>query len=79
MHTERVTVSMPAEQAASMRAVVAAGGAESVSAYVAGAVRDRLARDRALAALDDLWGPLPEMALTWARARLGGAPANDPS
>jgi hypothetical protein len=76
---ERVTVTMPADEAAAVRRVVDAGGAESVSAYVAEAVRGRLARDRALAALDELYarrgvrlGPEHH---AWARAVLGVGPA----
>jgi len=64
---------MDAEQAEQLRRVVAAGQAPSVSAYVASAVRERLARDKALAALDELWGELPAEPLAWARDRLGVA------
>lgn len=71
MHNERVTVSMPADQAERLRQRVAAGAADSVSAYVAEAVRVRLERDTALAALDGLWGELPAEALDRARAQLG--------
>ena len=71
MRTERVTVTMPAEQAELLRRVVAGGGAESVSSYVAGAVRDRLARDEALTRLDEMWGRLPDEPLQWARRQLG--------
>jgi hypothetical protein len=74
---ERVTVTMPAEEAAAVRRVVDAGGAESVSAYVAEAVRGRLARDRALATLEELYarrgvrlGPEHH---AWAREVLGVA------
>jgi antitoxin ParD1/3/4 len=71
MQMERVTVTMPAEQAERLRRVVASGAAGSVSAYVADAVRDRLARDEALAKLHDAWGELPDEALIWARRTLG--------
>jgi len=64
---------MDAEQAEQLRRVVAAGEAPSVSAYVAAAVRERLARDKALAALDELWGELPAEPLAWAQDRLGVA------
>ena len=62
---------MPADQAERLRQTVAAGTAQSVSAYVTEAVRQRLARDEALAALDDLWGELPAESLAWARRTLG--------
>jgi Arc/MetJ-type ribon-helix-helix transcriptional regulator len=42
--TVKVTVSMPAEDVARLRALDAAGAIESVSGYVAAAVHDRLAR-----------------------------------
>jgi len=64
---------MPAEQVDELRRVVAGGEAESVSSYVAAAVRDRLARDQALARLREAWGELPDDALTWARRTLGVA------
>ncbi len=80
---ERVTVTMPADEAAAVRKAVDAGGAESVSAYVAEAVRGRLARDRALAALDELYerrgvrlGPEHH---AWARAVLGVSPGGGPA
>ena len=69
--SERVTVTMPTDQADALRKLVDAGGAESVSSYVAEAVRDRLARDAALKTLEDRFGrPAPE-ALAWARRTLG--------
>ena len=78
MRKERVTVTMPADEAAAVRRLVDAGGAESVSAYVAEAVRGRLARDRALAALDELYARrgvrLEPEHHAWARAVLGVAP-----
>ena len=70
-HSERLTVTMPSDQADAVRKVVDAGGADSVSAYVAEAVRDRLARDAALDTLQQRFGrPAPE-ALSWARHTLG--------
>ena len=70
-HSERVTVTMPTDQADALRKLVDAGGAESVSSYVAEAVRDRLARDEALITLERRFGrPAPE-ALAWARRTLG--------
>ncbi len=72
MHTERVTVSLPAEVAAAARHAVEAGGAASVSAYVAGAVRARLARERGLVELAKVFGgPPPDEALDAVRRDLG--------
>jgi antitoxin ParD1/3/4 len=73
MRSERVTVTMPAEEATQLRRAVEAGGAESVSAYVAEAVRERLARDRAVGKLVQVTGgpPSDDAALTWARRALG--------
>ena len=62
---------MPSDQADALRKLVDAGGADSVSSYVAEAVRDRLARDAALGALEERFGrPSPD-ALAWARQTLG--------
>ena len=77
---ERVTVTMPADDAAAVRRFVDAGGAESVSAYVAEAVRGRLARDRALLALNELFARrgvhMDAEHHAWAREVLGvAAPA----
>lgn len=70
-NSERVTVTMPSDQADALRKLVDAGGAESVSSYVAEAVRDRLSRDTALAKLEQTFGrPAPD-ALAWARQTLG--------
>ena len=72
MHTERVTVSLPADVAAAARQAVESGGAPSVSAYVAGAVRARLARERGLAELARLFGgPPPDEALLAVRQDFG--------
>lgn len=51
----------------------AAGGAESLSAYVSGAAAQRLARDEGLAALEQLMGgpPADADAIAWARRALG--------
>jgi hypothetical protein len=72
---ERVTVTLSAEQSAAVRRVVDAGGADSVSAYVSEAVRGRLARDRALATLNDLYArrgvTLRPEHHAWARRALG--------
>jgi Arc/MetJ-type ribon-helix-helix transcriptional regulator len=70
-HSERVTVTMPSDQAEALRKLVEAGSADSVSSYVAAAVRDRLARDEALMILEQRFGrPAPET-LAWARQTLG--------
>jgi antitoxin ParD1/3/4 len=62
---------MPSDQADALRKLVGAGGAESVSSYVAEAVRDRMARDEALLTLEQRFGrPAPD-ALAWARQTLG--------
>lgn len=62
---------MPSDQADALRKLVDAGGAESVSSYVAEAVRDRMARDEALVTLEQRFGrPAPD-ALAWARQTLG--------
>ncbi|HEY3688459.1 MAG TPA: hypothetical protein VGL93_35805 [Streptosporangiaceae bacterium] len=73
MPSERVTVSMTPEQAERLRRTVAAGAAESLSAYVSEAVRQRLARDEGLAMLEKVMGgpPADEDAITWARRALG--------
>jgi antitoxin ParD1/3/4 len=69
--SERVTVTMPSEQADALRKIVDAGVADSVSSYVAEAVRDRLARDEALVTLEQRFGRPGSDALTWARQTLG--------
>jgi hypothetical protein len=79
---ERVTVTLSAEQVAAVRRVVAAGAAESVSVYVSEAVSGRLARDRALATLNDLYArrgvTLRPEHHAWARRALGiGAEPGD--
>jgi len=75
MHTERVTVSLPAEVAAAARQAVESGGAPSVSAYIAGAVQARLARERGLAELAKLFGgPPPDEALDAVRRDFGLPP-----
>jgi antitoxin ParD1/3/4 len=71
MHTERVTVTLPAELLAEAREAVRCGVASSLSAYVAEAVAARQARDRSLAALADLYGgPPPADELAEARRML---------
>ncbi|MGH3679737.1 MAG: ribbon-helix-helix domain-containing protein [Natronosporangium sp.] len=69
--TERVTVTLPGEQAGAVRELVEAGQAGSVSGYVAEAVGRQLARDEALARLRGRFGEPPAEALAWARHALG--------
>ncbi|HVQ95648.1 MAG TPA: ribbon-helix-helix domain-containing protein [Mycobacteriales bacterium] len=71
--TERVTVTLPVDDARRLRQLAEAGDVKSVSAFVAAAVRDRLARDESLHRLDELWGRLPEGALAQARETFGVA------
>lgn len=73
MPSERVTVSMAPEQAERLRRTVAAGAAESLSAYVSEAVRQRLAKDEGLAMLEQIMGgpPADQDAIAWARQALG--------
>lgn len=71
MHTERVTLRLPAELIAEARDAVQRGTAPSVSAYVAEAVAARQRRDRSLAVLADLYGgPPPPDELAQARRTL---------
>jgi antitoxin ParD1/3/4 len=72
MSAERVTVSLPSEVLAQARGAVAAGEAESVSAYVAQALAARQAKAQALATLDEVLGGRPPVAaLNEVRAQLG--------
>lgn len=59
MTAERVTVSLPPELLAAARGAVAAGAAESVSAFVADALRTHLTRSRGLAELERVLGGRP--------------------
>lgn len=79
--TERVTVTLPIEQAEQLRRLAGAGDAASISAYVCKAVRAQLDKD---AALDRLTRLYAERGVTlqpehhaWAR-RLLGLQGNDP-
>lgn len=81
-NSQRITVTMPADQADQLKRLVDAGGADSVSSYVAEAVKARLDRDQGLADLRDLFdrkgtGPGAEH-LAWARELLGVDEAGDP-
>lgn len=72
MTAERVTVSLPPELVAAARAAVAAGAAESLSAFVAGALRTQLSRARALTQLERvLGGRPPQETLDTVRRDLG--------
>ncbi len=72
MRSQRVTITLPVEDVEALRRAVAVSGAESVSAYVAEAIRARLARDLALDKLEKLMGgPPAEDGLAWARTALG--------
>lgn len=72
MSSKRISVTLPPEVVASARSAVAAGAAASISAYVADALRLRLARDRDLTALAGaLGGPPPQDAIDAVRRDLG--------
>ena len=72
MSAERVTVSLPSEVLARAREAVAAGEAESVSAYVAQALTARQSKAQALAGLEEVLGGRPPVAaLNEVRAQLG--------
>jgi antitoxin ParD1/3/4 len=71
MHTERVTVTLPAELVAEAHDAVQRGVAPDLSAYIAEAIASRQVRDRSLATLADLYGgPPPADELAEARRTL---------
>lgn len=79
--TERVTVTLPVEQAERLRRLAGEGDAASISAYVSKAVRAQLDKDAALERLTRLYA---ERGVTlhaehhvWARQLLG-LEGNDP-
>ena len=76
MTAERVTVSLPPELLVGARDAVAGGAAESLSAFVAQALRMQLSRAKALAELERVLGGRPpaEM-LETVRRDLGIVPA----
>lgn len=79
MSSERLSVTLPPEIVAGARNAVAAGAADSVSAYVAEALRLRLARERDLEVLSRAFGGPPSRdALAAARRNLGVAPDSPP-
>ena len=59
MTAERVTVSLPPELLGDARAAVTSGAAESLSAFVADALRTQLSRARALSELERVLGGRP--------------------
>lgn len=72
MTAERVTVSLPPELLDEARAAVSAGAAESLSAFVADALRTQLSRTRALSELERvLGGRPPQTMLDTVRRDLG--------
>ena len=80
MATQKVTVTLGADQVASVKALVEAGDAPSVSAFVQGAVGaaldDAAAWGRVLAdALEQSGGPLTSAEREWADEVLGVAGA----
>ncbi|WHM41095.1 ribbon-helix-helix protein, CopG family [Streptomyces sp. BPTC-684] len=76
MPKERVTITLSEESAAALRKLADAGQIESVSAYVAEAVEDRLARQERAARVISRWAAEAEKdnptewakALEWARS-----------
>lgn len=75
MTVERVTVSLAPELVEATRAAVASGAAESVSAFVADALRTHLTRARGLAELERVFGgPPPQAVLDTVRRDLGLQP-----
>jgi hypothetical protein len=83
--TERVTVTLPADQAARLRRVAGKDGVASMSAYVSAAVSQRLDRDGALGRLAELYaerGVALELEHhAWAERVLGvgAGPAGEPA
>jgi antitoxin ParD1/3/4 len=72
MTAQRVTVSLPSELLRDVRASVDNGAAESLSAFVADALRTQLSRARALADLERvLGGRPPQEVLDTVRRDLG--------
>lgn len=79
MTVERISVTLPPDLVADARSAVAAGAADSMSAFVADAVRSRLQRDRDLAALGRvLGGPPPREVIDAVRRDLGLPPEPTP-
>jgi antitoxin ParD1/3/4 len=75
MTVERISVTLPPDLVADARSAVAAGAADSMSAFVADAMRSQLRRDRDLAALAQvLGGPPPREVIDVVRRDLGLPP-----
>ena len=74
MTAERITVSLPPDVLAGARGAVDAGAAESLSAFVADALRDRLSRTQALADLARVLGGPPPLEARAAVRRAWGLP-----
>lgn len=75
MSAERITVSLPPDVLAGARGAVDAGAADSLSAFVADALRNQLQRAQALAELSRvLGGPPPRRAREEVRRDLGLGP-----
>lgn len=74
--TTKITVSLPDEQVAALKAAVRSGAARSVSALVSAALADRQQQetlDEVLAHLERVHGPVPEEDREWARTALRDA------
>ncbi|MCX6464579.1 MAG: hypothetical protein NTW05_13475 [Pseudonocardiales bacterium] len=77
MTAERVTVSLPPEILREAKERVAAGAADSLSAFVAGALQETMSRARALAELERVGRRPPAEALAAVRRDLGLDPSTD--
>jgi len=75
MTAERVTVSLPPDLLRDARAAVTAGAAESLSAFVAEALRTQLSRAQALSELERVLGGRPPQTVQDAVRRDLGLPA----
>jgi antitoxin ParD1/3/4 len=77
MGSERITVTLPPELVANARIAVRSGAAESLSAFVADALRGQLERNQALIELERvLGGRPPREALEAVRRDLGLPPVD---
>jgi antitoxin ParD1/3/4 len=75
MTAERITVSLPPDVLAGARVAVDAGAADSLSAVVADALRDRLSRTHGLEQLARVLGGPPPLEARAAVRRAWGLPA----
>lgn len=78
MAKPKITVTVEPEVLEQARAEVAAGRAESISAYVSGATAQRADRERRARAIEGAWGPFTEEELGFAAALLDGEQRADP-